>query len=79
MKAGVQHQVAQSQGAACGPAPRQAFETFGPRGGIAEAAGVLNGLRRRVILAGKAEHGAAHLKAGRRAASGSLSPSSQAA
>ena len=37
----------------------------GRGGGVAEAAGLLDGLRRGVVLAGKAEHGAGHVEARR--------------
>src|SRR5579875_3856545 len=62
-KAGVQHQIAQSQGARALQCPAETLQTLCAGLRIAETAGALNGLRRGVILAGKTEHGAAHLQA----------------
>src|SRR5579875_441205 len=64
-ESGVQHQIGQSQSPRAVERPAEAFQTFAARRWIAEAACALNGLRRGVVFAGEAEHGAAHLQTGR--------------
>ena len=60
----MQHDVGQAERLGAIESPLEAFEAFGTGGGVAEAAGEFDGLRRGVILAGEAEHGAGHAKAG---------------
>ena len=61
--AGVKHEIGQAEVTRAVESPAQAVVTFGSSGGVAEAAGSLDGGGRRVVFAGEAEHGAAHAKA----------------
>ena len=78
-EAGVQRQVGQAERTSALQGPLQALQTLRPQLRVAEAAALLDRLRRRVVLAGEAEHGAGQTQAGLAPASGMASPSSQAA
>ena len=60
----MQHQVGQAQRERAVQRPGEALEPLRPGRRVAEAAGLLDRLRRRVVLAGEAEHGAGHVEAG---------------
>ena len=60
----MQHQVGQAEGAGAVQGPGEAFEAGRPVGGVAEAASAADGVRRGVVLAGEAEHGAGQVEAG---------------
>src|SRR5262249_28902606 len=63
-EAGVQHQILQTQSEGTVEGPLEALEALSPGCRVAEAAGLLDGLRRRVVLAREAEHRAGQTEAG---------------
>src|SRR5690606_13005134 len=63
-EAAVQHEAVDAQRARARQAPLQRLEALGAGGGIAEAACFLDGLWRRVVLTGEAEHRRVDVEAG---------------
>ena len=59
-KPGVERQVGEAQRDRAVECPLQPLDPLGPERGVAEAAGRLDRLRRRVVFAGEAEHRAGH-------------------
>src|SRR5262249_46058102 len=58
------HQIVQAKSTRTLQSPLETGEAFGAGGWVAEAARLLDGLRRRVVLARKAQHGARHAETG---------------